>query len=87
LARRLGATDAQLQQVERGSFSDFEPAWQSALMLAEVVTPTRGELSEGGFEALAAHWSAAQIVEILSVICLFNYFNRFAETLRIPPTV
>ncbi len=86
MARRLGATDEQFAALARSDFSGFPPGWQAALRYAEDVTPSRGHATAGTFEDLAAHWSAVQIVEITAVICIFNYFNRFAIALDIPPT-
>ena len=86
MARRLGATEAQLSAVERGTFDEVEPAWQSALGLADAMTRAAGQVSDGQFQDLSAHWSEQQIVEIVAVICLFNYFNRFANALNIPVT-
>jgi alkylhydroperoxidase family enzyme len=48
------------------------------------MTPTPGNVSRELFAALERHWSSAQIVEITSVICMFNFFNRFANALVIP---
>ena len=43
-------------------------------------------LTDEVFEALARDRDAGQILEITAVVALFNYFNRFANALRIPPT-
>ncbi len=86
MARRLGATDEQFAALARGDFSGFAAGWQAALRYAEEVTPARGQASRETFEALASHWNAVQIVEITAVICIFNFFNRFAIALDIPPT-
>jgi alkylhydroperoxidase family enzyme len=86
LARRLGATAEQLSAVERGTFDEVEPSWQTALGLADAMTRAAGQVSDAQFDALSAHWSAEQIVEIVAVVCLFNYFNRFANALNIPVT-
>ena len=50
------------------------------------MTPSRGRPADATFSSLAGYFSEPQIVEIASVIALFNYFNRFAEALDIPPT-
>jgi alkylhydroperoxidase family enzyme len=50
------------------------------------MTPTPGVVAPEIYSALERHWSAAQIVEITAVICLFNFFNRFANALDIPVT-
>lgn len=82
----MGGTDGQFAQMAAGDYSGFEPAWQAALQLAAEMTPTRGDATDETFARLAAHWDAAQIVEITAVVGLFNYFNRFAEALRVPVT-
>ena len=82
----MGGTDGQFAQMSAGDYSSFEPAWQAALRLAAEMTPTRGDATDETFAALAEHWDAAQIVEITAVVGLFNYFNRFAEALRVPVT-
>jgi alkylhydroperoxidase family enzyme len=86
LARRLGATDAELAAVTSGVLDGFGPAWRSALIAADDMTRGMGRISEDAFHALATHWSPEQIVEIVAVVGLFNYFHRFANALHIPPT-
>ena len=86
MARRLGATAAQIEALSRGDTSAFPAAWRAAFAYAEAITPSRGRADDALFAELTAHWSAAQIVEISAVIALFNYFNRFAEALAIPVT-
>jgi alkylhydroperoxidase family enzyme len=86
LARRLGATDAELSAVASGALDGFGPAWRSALSAADAMTSGPGRIPEEAFHELATHWSPEQIVEIVAVVGLFNYFNRFANALDIPPT-
>ena len=45
-----------------------------------------GRVSQATYDALQREWTEDQIVEITSVIALFNYFNRIANALDIPPT-
>jgi alkylhydroperoxidase family enzyme len=86
LARRLGATDAQLASLETGRYIGFEPSWRVALEYAAAMTPVGGAVPDSPFDELARAWSAPQIVESTDVAALFNYFNRFAEALAIPVT-
>ena len=51
---------------------------------ADAITPTGETASDDLYAELAAHWNAGQIVEITSVIILFNCFKRFAVALCIP---
>ena len=64
----------------------MEDSWAAALRAAESMTARGGEVAPDAYGALETHWNAGQIVEIVAVIGLFNYFNRFANALDIPPT-
>jgi alkylhydroperoxidase family enzyme len=86
LARRLGATDAQLAALASGDYDVFEESWRSAMRYADAITPTPGIVPDAVYAELASHWSPAQVVEITAVICLFAFFNRFAHALAIPVT-
>jgi alkylhydroperoxidase family enzyme len=86
LARRLGGTDEQLAALARGEHAALAPGWTAALRYAEAITPGRGHAGDPLFEEMVLHWTVSQIVEITAVIAAFNYFNRFAEALRVPVT-
>ena len=86
MARRLGGTEEQLAALAAGESSPFEPSWRAALDYAAQVTRGGGAVADTTFDALRAHWTQSEIVEITAVIGLFNLFNRFANALNIPPT-
>ena len=86
MARRLGATEAQIAGLKDARYDGFDAGWSAAFQFASAVTPTHGRVDAQIFDALAASWSPLQIVEITAVIALFNYFNRFALALEVPVT-
>jgi alkylhydroperoxidase family enzyme len=86
LARRKGATDAQLDAVARAAYEPFEESWRSAFRYADAMTPTPGIVGDAVFADLASHWAPTQVVEITAVICMYNFFNRFAHALDVPIT-
>ena len=86
MARRQGATEAQLDAVARAEYSSFEAPWRSAFLYADAMTPTPGIVGDAEFADLASLWSPVQIVEITAVICMYNFFNRFAHALDVPLT-
>ena len=86
MARRLGAADSLIEAMGRGDLDGLAPGDRAAIAFAEAITPTGSTASDRVYEELACHWSAPQIVEITSVVALFNYFNRFAEALHVPVT-
>ena len=86
LARKLGGTEAQLGAVALGEYQPFDESWRAALRFADAMTTTTGIVPDDVYDGLAAHWNPAQIVEITSVICMFAFFNRFANALAVPVT-
>ncbi len=86
MARRLGASDEQLAGLASGDLASFDPAWRAAIAYAEEMTPTRPVVRATTYDALAAHWSAPQIVEITAVADQLNNINRFALALDVPVT-
>jgi len=72
--------------VAGATYGTFDDAWRSAFEYADAMTPTPGRVPPGAWATLERHWSPAQIVEITSVICIFSFFNRFANALDIPAT-
>ena len=86
MARRLGATPEQIAALARADLTGFDAAWAVALRAAETMTSDGGQIPPALYADLERHWSTGEIVEIVAVISLFNYFNRFAIALDIPPT-
>ncbi len=54
-----------------------------ALRYAEIMTTSAREVDEQLWDELQAHFDDDELVEITSVIGLFNFFNRFADALQI----
>ena len=63
----------------------FTEREQAALHYAEVVTTSAQDISENLWDKLQAYFDDGEIVEITTVIGLFNFFNRFADALQIDP--
>lgn len=62
-------------------FSDKE---RTALKVALGAGAAPNEVSDADIEALRSHWSEHEIVEIISVISLLGFMNRWNDTLAIP---
>ena len=87
LARQLGVTEELLDALyhidtHRQFFTTRELA---ALRFAEVMTTSGRDVDEALWDELQAHFDDGEIVELASVIGLFNFFNRYADALRIQP--
>jgi alkylhydroperoxidase family enzyme len=87
LARRLGWTDEQIQNLadfeKNAAFTDQEKV---ALRLAERVTHDARTVDDQLWTEVRRHFDEGEVVELLCAIGLFNYFNRFNDALAMEPT-
>jgi alkylhydroperoxidase family enzyme len=87
LARRHGWSNEQIKDLpnfeQRGDFGDKEKV---ALRLAERVTRDAHTVDDQLWTELRRHFDEGEVVELLSAIGLFNYFNRFNDALQMEPT-
>ena len=87
MARRLGWSAEQIEDLanfeQRSDFTDQEKA---ALRLAERVTREARGVDDALWTDLRRHFDEGEVVELLSAIGLFNYFNRFNDALLMEPT-
>ena len=87
MARRLGWSDDLLAHLaEFETRSDLTDKEKAAVRLAEQMTRDAHHVSEEQFAELRRHFDEGEVVELASVIGLFNYFNRFNDALRMEPT-
>jgi len=87
LAGQLGVTEELLDALyhideHRHLFSERE---QVALRFAEIMTTSARDVDEALWDQLQVHFSDGELVELASVIGLFNFFNRYADALAIEP--
>ncbi|OLB64208.1 MAG: hypothetical protein AUH94_02350 [Ktedonobacter sp. 13_2_20CM_2_54_8] len=87
LARQLGVSEALLDALYR--IDEFRHLFTErelvALRFAEIMTTGARDVDESLWDELQAHFDDGEIVEIATVIGLFNFFNRFADALQILP--
>ncbi|HLZ59475.1 MAG TPA: hypothetical protein VKR06_21220 [Ktedonosporobacter sp.] len=57
-----------------------------AIRFAEIMTTSAREVDEELWDELQAHFDDGELVEIATVIGLFNFFNRFADAFQILPS-
>jgi alkylhydroperoxidase family enzyme len=85
LAKQLGVSEELLDALyhideHRDLFSERELV---ALRYAEIVTTSAREVDEELWDELQRQFDDGELVEITTVIGLFNFFNRFADALQI----
>jgi alkylhydroperoxidase family enzyme len=87
LARQLGVTEELLDALyhidtHRHLFTARELV---ALRFAEVMTTSGRDVDEALWDELQAHFDDGELVELATVTGLFNFFNRYADAIRIMP--
>lgn len=88
LARQLGVSEELLDALYHIDTHHqlFTSAELAALRLAEIMTTSAREVSEELWDELQRYFDDGELVEITTIIGLFNYFNRFADALQIQPS-
>ncbi len=87
LARQLGVSEELLDALyhidaHRNLFTSRELV---ALRFAEIMTTSARDVDEELWDELQAHFDDGDLVELATVIGLFNFFNRFADVLKLYP--
>ena len=84
-ALHFGVDDAKLAAVWDYQVSPlFSAAERAALDLAVAGAAVPNAATDAMFAALRKHWSEEQIVEIVGVIAMFGFLNRWNDTLATP---
>ena len=87
MARRLGWSDDQINHLsDFENRQDFTEKEKAALRLAERMTHDAHSIDDEFWAKLGKHFDEGEVVELLSAIGLFNYFNRFNDALKMEPT-
>ncbi len=72
--------------MKSGDYASFTEAEQAALRFADLMTLNSRGIGDAEFAELRRHWDEGEVIELASVIGLFNYFNRFTNALRVEIT-
>jgi len=84
-ALHFGVTDAKLAAIWDYQTSPlYSAAERAALDLALTAAKAPDDVTDDMFVELRKHWSEEQIVEIVGVIALFGFLNRWNGTLATP---
>ncbi len=81
-AERYGATADKLEHIwEFREHPAFSPAERAALEFAIAASTVPNGVDEAVSAELRRHWDEGEIVEILGVIALFGYLNRWNDSM------
>jgi len=84
-AERYGAAQEELDHIwEFATHPAFSPAERAALAFAVAASAVPNAVNDALSDALRAHWNAGEIVEILGVVSLFGFLNRWNDSMSTP---
>jgi uncharacterized peroxidase-related enzyme len=84
-AERYGATQLQLDNIwSYKTHEAFNPAERAALDFAIAASQVPNMVDDAIAQNLRQHWNDGEIVEILGVIALFGYLNRWNDSMGTP---
>ena len=84
-ATRHGVSAEKLEDVWNYRNSQhFNDAERIALDFALAAASQPNDVSDDLFAQLLDHWNEGQVVELMGVICLFGFFNRWNDSLATP---
>lgn len=87
MARRYGYSDEQIRDLAGfENRTDFTEKEKVALRLAERITRDAHTVDDALWAEVRRLYDEGEIVELVSAIGLFNYFNRFNDALQMEPT-
>lgn len=82
---RLGIPEAKFEAVwEYRTSPLFTEAERVAIELTVAASSQPNEVTDELFARLKQHWNEGQIVEIVGVIALFGFLNRWNDTMATP---
>ncbi len=85
IAHSAGVSDERLAALwDYRSSPLFSDAERAALDLALAAGAVPNDVSDAMFARLCEYWSEGQIVEIIAMISLFGFLNRWNDTLATP---
>ncbi len=88
LARQVGVSEDLLDALYHiDTYRDaFTARELVALRYAEIMTTSARDVDEELWDELQLYFDDGELVELSTVIGLFNFFNRFADALHIYPS-
>lgn len=84
-ASHNGIEDEKIAAIWEFETSDlFSEAERAAIRFAQASSTVPNMVTDDDFAELREHFTDYQIIELLSIICLYGFFNRWNDTLATP---
>lgn len=85
-AKQKGASEAQLQALSEFEDGPFTDAEKIGFRFADRLHRSAKEIDDQFYATLQSVYNNLQILELTAVAAAFEFFPRFVDALRIPPT-
>ncbi len=86
MAKRAGVSEQQLADLGNEKSALLDDREKLALRFAEHMTLNSAEIPDEFFGDLKNHFTVGAIIELATVVGIFNYFNRFNNALKVDIT-
>jgi len=83
MLKKLGASDEEVE--ESKNLKNLTDKEKEIMELVKEITEKANICKPELFDKMKKHFKESEIVEIVSIICLFNYINRFNNSFCILP--
>jgi alkylhydroperoxidase family enzyme len=84
-ARNFGVTDEKLADIwDYANSPHYDERERAALDFALAAAAQPNEVTDELFARLRTHWREGEIVELLGVIAMFGFLNRWNDTMATP---
>ena len=84
-AQIKGVSDAKLADIWAYAASEhYSPRERLALDFAIAASSQPNDVTDAQFAELRLHWSEGEIVEIMGVVAMFAFLNRWNDTMQTP---
>jgi uncharacterized peroxidase-related enzyme len=84
-ARNFGVTDEKLADIwDYANSPHYDERERSALDFALAAAAQPNEVTDELFARLRTHWSEGEIIELLGVVAMFGFLNRWNDSMATP---
>jgi AhpD family alkylhydroperoxidase len=84
-ALKHGVSEDEIAAIDRSDYGGLPAREQAALAVVEAMVRANGALPDPLFEALRAHFSAAEIVEIVALVGIMDLACTLSATFQLAP--
>lgn len=84
-ALKHGVSQAELEAIDRGDYQGLPERERAALLFTEAMTGATAGVSDAVFAELSAHFSKAEVTEIVALIGIMELACSFAQVFDLRP--